>query len=524
MSSGAFTSHIQDRNCAFSSSPPHTFLLSPPPPPRSKRVLKAQPPSPPPARRLRSLTGPTKSDNPSPQVYTTPALLTPGLKTAGSVHTHFDIGNSSGYTVAIETFSNHYAAEHLFETKTSIPNTPSRPPRSKSIRKLPSKVNMVIGSILKSSKPSVSGSGSGAKTPLGSSSNVLARTTSRTPPTTQPPSTTSGRRGSVPNIPFSSSRSGKGDKEKEPSNQNRKRYPLPVPYSTIVEMDQILGDTRSKKHVAVFVNTPCGAGANERGATGKGPLPYIGADGRMWRDREEELEYAALLKSDDIDRRGSGSSAEEEERAKGRWKVFGNGPTSKPGYHVVLTPNTPGSAGTTSSSGSSYYRDDAELSPSSPDFPAYSFPSAQPRAFQLPSSIHDFSTSRSSTPPVPRQRRRPSPLPVSSDALVPPPPAPIHRVASGSAPLAPAIDDFLASSFAPPPASPDPRAERRRYDVSPAPTNPSPRSTAPPGIPAGFDIFPPPRSSSRHEGKKLHEEKTSNGFLSNVFSKKGSKV
>ena len=577
MSSGAITTRTQDRSEASISNTSHTFLLSPPPPPRSKRTLKASPALS--ARRLRAQSGAGKSnittprsplspresflnilDSPSPtssetrvvnnkKYTTTPALLTPTLKSAESVRTHIDLGSGLGYSVAIETFSSHYSTENLFAPRTpSAPTAPYRPTksRSKSFANIPSKINMAIGSILKSSKPPVTDSDSGRKTALGPYPN---RST-RMPPTTQP-QLPSGRRGSVPNTLFSSSRSGKANPErKELSNQNRKRYPLPLPYSHIVEMDQILGDTRSANNVTSFVNTPRGAGAHERGATGKGPLPYIGADGRLWRDREEELEYKALLKDVDPERRDSGSSAEAEERAKGQWKVFGNGLTGKSGYHVVLTPNTPGSAGTTSSSNASY---DHEYSPASPDvlqghhhhFPSYSFPSTQPRAFQFPSSTHDFSIdpepSYSNTPPVPRERRRPSPLPALTDGLVPPPPAaPVHR-STTPAHVTPTVThpahakaDFLASSFHPPTTTTlEPRVERKDGTNSKPPTSGS-RKVTPPGIAigrrssigySGHEYSPSSRSSSRADSsseKKL--EKSSNSFLSNVFSKKGSKA
>lgn len=86
-----------------------------------------------------------------------------------------------------------------------------------------------------------------------------------------------------------------------------KRFPLPLPYSATVELDRIMGDTRSA------------SGTKSRG----GQMPYIGQDGRLWRDRDEELEYAALLR----DNGGSSAPPSDDElmdAARRKGKPFAN--------------------------------------------------------------------------------------------------------------------------------------------------------------------------------------------------------
>lgn len=80
-----------------------------------------------------------------------------------------------------------------------------------------------------------------------------------------------------------------------PPHPSNRRFPLPLPYSATVEFDRMLGDTRSSS-----ATTSIG-----------GQMPYVGRGGQIWRDQEEELEYARLLQSSssssDTDESGGGT-------------------------------------------------------------------------------------------------------------------------------------------------------------------------------------------------------------------------
>lgn len=282
--------------------------------------------------------------------------------------------------------------------------------------------------------------------------------------------------------------------DKDINKAQNKRYPLPLPYAAIIEMDQILGDGRSAQKVASSSYTPAsnGGGPFKRGPTLMGPngevstgRPYVGADGRVWRDREEELEYAGLLTSSDALRRGSDDTNtsldeyDEERRGRRAWAKFG-------ASTAASASTSKNAAGTTqydrfqaaehrlrmphSATSSSEDGDDADGDePWSPlvethaaqhHFPSYVFP-ASSKSSRASSSIP--------TPPAHSTSHshgnggRAMPLPVSvNDFGRAAGPVPHHH----NVPRA--KEDFLASAFAPvPPTSSNARRSDRERSSRP---------------------------------------------------------
>lgn len=198
-------------------------------------------------------------------------------------------------------------------------------------------------------------------------------------------------------------------------------------------MDQILGDDRSAQKVASnapdsFARGPVGP----RGEVSTG-RPYVGADGRVWRDREEELEYAGLLASPEAYCRGSDDTtlsiddeAGGERQGRRAWAKFGapaSAAAQKTTYdrfqaseHRLRMPHSATSSDTDEEGG------DEPWSPSG-------------RAMPLPVSINDFA--------VPGAPHRGTPQ--------------VHHVPR-------AKEDFLASAFAPVPSSSSARREQRESE------------------------------------------------------------
>ena len=261
------------------------------------------------------------------------------------------------------------------------------------------------------------------------------------------------RRGSLPtsssqNRPRSSTKTS-SQVEKDINKAHKKRYPLPLPYGAVVQMDQFFGDDRSAEKVSSRM-PPAASSAYSRGATPVGPngqistgRPYVGADGRIWRDREEELEYAGLLATGDVHRRASDDTTtsldDEREERHGRraWAKFGANSrqgTTYDGFHASEKRSRMPQSATSSSS---YDDDDDDGQVWSPlvethtaqhQFPNYVFPASSK------SSRASSSTTASRAIPLPAR---------INDFAVPDTKAPsVHHVPK-------AKEDFLASAFAP---------------------------------------------------------------------------
>lgn len=291
------------------------------------------------------------------------------------------------------------------------------------------------------------------------------------------------RRGSLPtsssqNHPRSTTTSKSQNVDKDFNRAQNKRYPLPLPYSSLVEMDQILGDTRSAQKVPSLAGNPYSRGATAVGPNGEVSVgrPYIGADGRMWRDREEELEYTGLLTSSGP-RRGSDDTttsldaADEGERHGRRaWAKFpapkssGAPMTTYDRFHAAEHRLRMPQSATSSSDG-----EDGEVD--EPWSPLVETHAAQHQftTYAFPRSSKSSRASSSVVSPTAPSHSREMPLPVSiNDFAVPN----HHRGAPAVHHVPRAKEDFFASAFAPVPTSSsrDRRGERERERSSRPPT------------------------------------------------------
>lgn len=535
------------------------FLLSPPPPPKHKRALAAaklpHPPTPPYSKRAhtvpRSPLSPLESflnllDTPSPPTTVNKKRDLP-----------FTL-NDLGYNFTIETFYTSFPAA----TNNTVPVTP-RPVAAQKQKKaittpakpLPSTkplfgMNLLSRQQTHSSKPS----SSSKLMPLHSRSNQgYESSTQMLPPPM--PDYNQQRRGSLPtsssqNHPRSTSTSSSSKlsssrNDKDINKAQNKRYPLPLPYAAVVEMDQILGDNRSAQKV--LSNAP---NSYARGATAVGPRgevstgrPYVGADGRVWRDREEELEYAGLLASPEAYRRGSDDTTHSiedeaggERQGRRAWAKFGV-PNSaaaaaaaaakqKTTYdrfqaseHRLRMPHsaTSSSSDTDEEGGDEPWSPLVETHAAQHQFPSYVFPGSSKSSRASSSTVATTTSGRA------------MPLPVSiNDFAVP------HRGAPQVHHVPRAKEDFLASAFAPAPSSSSSarreQRERERAAASSRPPTSESRMTARrssvQGVGRSEIVVPLPSlmpsstaSSHRAPPPQVPAGKERSGFLG-VFKKK----
>ncbi|KAF8317181.1 hypothetical protein DL93DRAFT_2095934 [Clavulina sp. PMI_390] len=316
-----------------------------------------------------------------------------------------------------------------------------------------------------SSLKSSSGAAPSQKTPFHSRSNQQGFDVTSHPPM---PDYDYGRRGSLPTASLSQNHPRSSSTKPVDKDYNRaqnKRYPLPLPYNAVVEMDKILGDGRSSQKVAQphpFPKADMGVGR-----------PYVGADGRLWRDREEELEYTGLLASPQAYRRGSDDTilgdevTGSERHGRREWAQFSaRHPGGVSGSSSSRHPAQRSSRSRQyNSSATSDDEDDStptwspvvETHPAQHQFPAYAFPQSSK------SSSRSSSSRTPAYPAAPMTDDRTIPLPVSiNDFAVP---------SSSKAPhvhhVPRAREDFLESAFVPPrgssgSSSRPPVAESRR--------------------------------------------------------------
>lgn len=397
------------------------FLLSPPPPPKQKRAT-VKPPTPPHSRRTHNLPFPRTPLSPRESflnILETPAP-TSLSKTRAPGPLLF---NELGYNVAIEAF---YAPKPSSIAVTPRPTAAKFADNSSSATEVVAPgMNVLSRQHTNTSTSLKSSSASKGMMPLYvRSNNSYEKSSPLCPPM---PEYTQQRRGSLPtsssqNRPRSSTKSS-SRVEKDINKAHKKRYPLPLPYGAVVEMDQILGDMRSAQNVRMPY---AASSAHSRGATPVGPngqistgRPYVGADGRIWRDREEELEYTGLLANGDTYRRGSDDTTtsldddKEERYGRRAWAKFGannsrQGTMTHDGHHASeQRPRLPHGAT------ASFDDEDEDGRAWSPlvsthaqhQFPNYVFPTpsessrasssttaatAGGRAIPLPASINDF--------------------------------------------------------------------------------------------------------------------------------------
>jgi len=459
------------------------FLLRPPPPPKQKRALKAarlpKPPTPPHSRRTRKV-GTVPRSPLSPRQSFLNILDTPSPPNSVNKRREASplLFSELGYNIAIEAF---YASK---PSSITVPVTP-RPTASEPKERSTSTAKTVLLNMNVLSRQQTNTSHNLLKpssatknmTPLYPRSNNNGETSSSLCPPM--PEYTHQRRGSLPtsqNRPRSSTKSS-SQVEKDINKAHKKRYPLPLPYGAVVELDQILGDARSAQSVSYRI-PHAASSAHSRGATPVGPngqvstgRPYVGADGRIWRDREEELEYAGLLANGDTPRRGSDDTTtslddgREERHGRRAWAKFGanssrQGTATYDAFQASERLRTPQSATSSSSAGED--EDEQAWSPlvvthpAQHQFPNYVFPAsskssrassstvASNRAIPLPASVNDFAVPSTNT-------KTPT----------------IHHVPK-------AKEDFLASAFAPIPQSSNSstrRSDRERERATRPPTS-----------------------------------------------------